>query len=276
MTSVGEALRDAAARLAATSDTARLDAELLMAHALGTTRSELLLRHMRERAPEAFAALVERRAAHEPVAYIVGEQEFFGRAFRVAPSVLIPRGDSETTVAAALEAAPMARRVLDCGTGSGALLLTLLAELPDAYGLGVDRSPDALKVAAQNAAVLGLAERAGFLEADWRVAGWAHDLGRFDCIVANPPYVEDSAELAPDVCDHEPAGALFAGPDGLDDYRVLVPQLPGLLEPGGVVALEIGAAQSGAVSEIAQAAGFSSRLRCDLAGRPRALILRVI
>ena len=137
---VAQALRQAAASLAATSDTARLDAELLMAQALGVSRSDMLLRHMQDSTPETFAALVERRAAHEPVAYILGKKEFYGREFLVAPGVLIPRMDSETTVAAALEAVPHPRRVLDCGVGSGALLLTVLAESPGVEGVGIDRS----------------------------------------------------------------------------------------------------------------------------------------
>lgn len=274
MTTVAEALRAAAERLAATSDTARLDAEVLMAHALGTARSELLLRHMRDPVPETFAPLVERRAGHEPVAYITGEQEFYGRTFRVSPAVLIPRGDSETTVAAALEAQPGARRVLDCGTGSGALLLTLLAELPEAQGIGVDCSGAALEVAAHNAAALGLSGRADLRHADWTEPGWAEQLGGFDLVIANPPYVEDAAPLDRSVRDYEPHIALFAGAEGLEDYRVLIPQLPALLEPGGVAVLEIGYRQAEAVTAIAKAAGFATELRRDLAGRPRALVLR--
>ena len=274
MTAVNEALRVAAEHLANTSDTARLDAELLMAHTLGVTRSELLLRHTRDEAPASFGSLVERRAAHEPVAYITGEQEFYGRTFQVSPAVLIPRSDSETPVAAAIEARSDARRVLDCGTGSGALLLTLLAELPAARGIGIDQSPEALAVAAANAKLLGLADRAEVRRADWTQPGWADDLGNFDLIIANPPYVEDTAQLDPTVHDYEPHGALYSGPEGLDDYRALIPQLPGLLEPGGVVVLEIGYAQDDAVAAIAAASGFSAELRRDLAGRPRALILR--
>lgn len=275
MTSVAEALREAAARLAENSDTARLDAELLMAHALGVPRSHMLLWRQQDNAPAAFEELVARRARHEPVAQIVGYKEFYGREFRVGPEVLTPRADSETMVAAALEAAPGARRVLDCGTGSGALLLTMVAELPNAYGIGVDRSPEALRVAAVNAALLGLAERVGLFEADWRADGWRRELGRFDCVIANPPYVENEADLAPSVRQYEPAGALFAGPEGLDDYRVLIPQLPDLLEPRGVAVLEIGASQAQPVTAIAAAAGFSAELRHDLGGRPRALILRI-
>jgi release factor glutamine methyltransferase len=271
---VAEAIRAAVERLASTSDTARLDAEVLMAHALGCSRSDVLLRHMRDPAPQAFAALIERRARHEPVAYITGSQELYGRAFHVSPAVLIPRGDSETTVAAALEARPGARRVLDCGTGSGALLLTLLAELPEAGGIGIDRSTDALAIAAHNAGALGLTGRAGFRAADWTLPGWADELGRFDLVIANPPYVEDSAPLDPAVRDHEPHGALFAGPEGLEDYRALVPQLPALLAPEGVAVLEIGHTQADAVSAIAEAAGFASMLHRDLAGRPRALVLQ--
>ncbi len=270
---IAEALRAAAARLAPTSDTARLDAELLMAHALGVTRSTLLVQYMQAAVPEDFAALVERRAGHEPVAYILGSQEFRGLDFAVSPAVLIPRDDSECVVDAALAARPDARRVLDCGTGSGALLLATLHELPQASGAGVDASAPALAVAQSNAVALGLAGRSQFHLRDWAQDQWAADLGQFDLILANPPYVETDAVLDPDVRDHEPAAALFAGPDGLDDYRVLIPQLPGLLAPGGTAVVEIGATQADAVSAIAAASGFSARLQHDLAGRPRALVL---
>jgi release factor glutamine methyltransferase len=269
------ALRAAAARLAQVSDTARLDAELLMAHALGCTRSDLLLRHMQDPEPAAFAALVERRERHEPVAYITGTQEFYGLTFHVAPDVLIPRADSEATLEAALDAAPGAVRTLDCGTGSGALLLALLAERPDAVGVGIDRSAQALAIATANAASLGLEERASLQLADWDHPGWADNLGQFDLVLANPPYVETTFALAPQVSDYEPAGALFAGEDGLDAYRILIPQLPELLKAGGVAVLEIGASQAEAVSKIAAHHGFTCKLRCDLGNRPRALILRL-
>ena len=270
--SVSIAIREAAKRLAETSDTARLDAEVLMAQALGTTRSELLLRHMNDPAPAAFAGMVERRAAREPVAYITGRQEFFGLPFRVSPEVLIPRGDSEVLVEAALAARPDARRVLDCGTGSGALLLAVLSKLPEARGLGIDRSPGAVAIARANAEALGLAGRAAMIEADWREPGWAGRLdGPFDLILANPPYVEEAARLDASVRAFEPAGALFAGPEGLDDYRILVPQLPALLAPGGAALVEIGHAQAQAVGAIGEAAGLEGVLHRDLAGRPRVL-----
>ena len=268
---VAEAIRAATLALGDGTDTARLDAELLMAEALDCTRSELFLRRMHDPAPDAYTALVARRAAHEPVAYIRGYQEFFGLGFRVTPDVLIPRGDSEVLVEAALAAKPDARRVLDLGTGSGALLLALLSELPEAAGLGIDRSIAALTVATGNARALGLATRAQLEFGDWTNPGWSAGLGTFDVVLANPPYVEAEAELAPSVRGHEPAQALFAGPDGLDDYRVLVPQIPGLLSPGGVALVEIGHTQSEAVTALAAQAGLDAQLHLDLAGRPRAL-----
>lgn len=274
MTTVAQALRDATVALAPVSDTARLDAELLMAHALGVSRSDLLLRHMRESAAPCFSALLARRLAHEPVAYVLGYQEFYGRAFRVTSDVLIPRGDSETLVRAALDACPRPGRVLDLGTGSGALLLTVLAERADAQGVGLDRSAAALDVARANARALGLEDRATFVCDDWTLPGWPRQLGRFDLILANPPYVEENAPLSPSVLLHEPAGALFAGPEGLDDYRILLPSIPLLLSPGGVAVVEFGAEQADAVAGIATGEGLGASLHHDLAGRARALVLR--
>jgi release factor glutamine methyltransferase len=247
---VALALREAAEALASVSDTPRLDAELLMAHVLGLTRAQMLLTAMRDAPPSGIAGLVLRRLKHEPVAYILGEQEFYGLNLIVTPAVLIPRGDSETLIEAArigLDDAPPTR-ILDLGTGSGALLLAALTLWPAADGVGIDRSPGAVAVAAANAAQLGLAERARILAADWSLPGWADALGRFDLILANPPYVEDDAALDRQVRDHEPAGALFAGADGLDAYRVLIPQMPALLAPGGVAIVEIGAMQADAVT----------------------------
>lgn len=269
---VAEALRAVADRLSATSDTARLDAELLMAHALGCSRTDLLLRHMAADAPAAFAALVDRRLGHEPVAYITGSAEFYGLELVVSPAVLIPRGDSETLVEAAREAfahRTSPQRILDLGTGSGALLLAALSLWPKAEGIAIERSPEALAVARANAG--RHAPSASILEGDWTKGGWAEGLGKFDLVLSNPPYVEDDAPLDLSVRAHEPASALFSGPEGMDDYRQLVPQLPDLLAPDGVAIVEIGWQQGAAVSALARGAGMSARVHHDLAGRERAV-----
>ncbi len=275
-TTVQRACNAAAARLSDTSDTARLDAEVLMAHALGKSRSDMLLRHQSDPAPGSYSALIERRLADEPIAYITGHQEFYGLDFAVTPAVLIPRGDSEVLIEAARAAfagrAPA--RIIDLGTGSGALLIAALSVWPEAYGVGVDRSPDAIEIAAENAIALDLSADWHMMLTDWGRTGWSADLGLFDLILANPPYVEDAAELAASVRDHEPPSALFAGPEGLDDYRVLIPQLPRLLAPDGVAIVEIGASQAEPVAAIASAAGMTAILHRDLAGRPRALEMR--
>lgn len=271
---VAEAIRSAVERLSATSDTARLDAEILMAHALGMSRSDLLLRAMQRDVPGGFETLVERRAAKEPVAYIIGVQEFYGREFAVGPGVLIPRGDSEILVEAALDLCPDPHRVLDLGIGSGALLLTVLAERPGAVGVGVDSSAEAIGVARKNATALGVVNEPELLRRDWSEPGWCDGLGKFDLVLCNPPYVETGAQIDPDVRDFEPAQALFSGPEGLDDYRVIIPQLGKFLAENGLAALEIGARQAESVTEIARKYGFSVEMRCDLANRPRVLILR--
>ncbi len=273
---VGEAIRAAAERLAETSDTARLDAEVLMAHALGVSRSDLFLREIGKPAPPAFAALVQRRARHEPVAHIAGSQEFYGLDLRVTADTLIPRGDSETLIDAAREwfdgkASPS--RILDLGTGTGALLLAALSVYPAAEGIAVDASEAALAVAKDNAMRLGLTDRTRFFCRSWLVANWTEGLGQFDLVLCNPPYVESGATLDPDVRNFEPGAALFAGPEGLDAYRAIVPQLGKLKSPEGVAVLEIGAAQTESVAAIIRESGFDATLRHDLAGRPRALIV---
>ncbi len=268
-------IREAAEVLAAVSDTPRLDSELLMAHVLGVSRTTMLLNTMRDPVPAGIASLVLRRLKHEPVAYILGAQEFYGLELIVTPDVLIPRGDSETLIEAAriaLAGTPPAR-ILDLGTGSGALLLAALTLWPAAHGVGIDRSLGAVAVAAANAGRLGLAARARIFHDDWSRPGWADALGRFDLILANPPYVEDDAALACQVRGHEPAGALFAGADGLDAYRVLIPQLVNLLKPCGLAIVEIGATQGDTVSRLGAAAGLAATLHRDLAKRPRALAL---
>ncbi|RHW16277.1 peptide chain release factor N(5)-glutamine methyltransferase [Sphingomonas gilva] len=243
-----------------------------MAHALGTTREELLLRHLDASAPSAFADLLTRRLAHEPVAYITGARAFWTIELAVGPGVLIPRPDSETLIEAAVAhfRGNPPRTILDLGTGPGTLLLAALAEWPDAEGLGIDASQDALDYARRNAAALGMADRAIF-----RLGNWAEGIdGPFDLVLCNPPYIATVEQLPADVAGHEPPSALFAGPDGLDDYRILAPQIARLIAPGGMAAVEIGHTQAAAVSVLFKAEGLGVRIANDLAGRDRALIAR--
>ncbi|MEK6637683.1 MAG: peptide chain release factor N(5)-glutamine methyltransferase [Pseudomonadota bacterium] len=271
MNDVRGCLADAARRLGGVSDTARLDAELLMAYALGVSREAMLLSRLGDEVPAEFDALLARRMASEPVAYITGTRDFWTISLNVSPAVLIPRPDSETLIEAAVghfgNAGP--KRVLDLGTGSGALLLAALSEWTGASGAGVDASEAALAVAVANAKSLGLTDRAAFALGDW---GEGLD-ERFDLILCNPPYVESGTILAAEVADYEPASALFAGGDGLEDYRRLMPQFARLMEPGAIVALEIGAEQAEVVSALALETGLAARCFQDLAGRNRCLLL---
>ena len=268
MTDARTALLQAAERFAF-SPTARLDAELLLAHALGIERNALLL-DLSRAVPDSFWPLVERRAVQEPIAYITGTRGFWTLDLAVGPGALVPRVDSETLIDAALahfKGRPPAT-VLDLGTGPGTLLLALLDEWRDAVGLGVDRSAQALDYALANAAACGLADRARFVRGDWAAAL----TGAFDCIVTNPPYIGTDEILSPEVRDYEPGSALFAGPEGLDDYRLLAPELRRLLAPGGAAVVEIGHEQAPAVTMLLEAQGFRVALHRDLGGRPRALL----
>lgn len=262
------ALADATARFGF-SPTARLDAELLMAHALGIDRNALLL-DMDRPVPAAFAALVERRAAHEPVAYITGTRGFWTIDLSVGPGALVPRPDSETLLIAALahfgSRAPAT--VLDLGTGPGTLLLAALDEWP-ARGIGVDRSAQALAYATSNATALGMAHRTAFVRGDWAAAIDA----RFDLVLANPPYIGTDEPLPDEVRRHEPGSALFAGADGLDDYRLLAGQLARLIAPGGCAAVEIGHTQAPEVAALFDAAGLDSVVHRDLGQRDRCLLV---
>lgn len=266
-------IADAAAQLAALSDTPRLDAELLMAHALGIEREALLLDSGRFTVPDRFAGLLSRRLTHEPMAYILGHRDFWTIRLAVGPGVLIPRADSETLIEAALDHCPdrsAPLRILDLGTGPGTLLLAALSEFPQAKGLGIDASEAALDYARRNAATLALGGRTQF-----RLGDWAEGISEsFDLILCNPPYVEIDAPLDPQVARYEPGGALFAGADGLDAYRRILPMLPQRLSPAGVAIIEIGASQAVAVAALAAATGLSAAVRQDLGGRNRAVICR--
>ncbi len=265
--SVEEALRAGAARLAGVSDTPRLDAELLMAHALGGTREALLLGDRGGAAPETFEFLLARRLDDEPIAYITGRKGFWSIELAVTPAVLIPRPESETLIEAAIDhfgtRAP--RRILDLGTGSGALLLAALTEWPEAIGEGVDRSKSALAVAAANAWRLNLEGRARFTEGSWKGDALA------DLILCNPPYIGTGESLPASVIRHEPASALFAGEDGLHDYRVIARVLD--FAPGGVACIEIGARQGESAARLVRDRGFTVKVLPDLAGRDRCLVI---
>jgi release factor glutamine methyltransferase len=264
-------------RLAAAGITsARLDARLLLAHALGIGATAVFShpeRALTATEQDRLAAAAERRLRREPVSRIVGRREFWSLPFLITPATLDPRPDSETVVEAVLDTLPDRRApltLLDFGTGSGCLLLALLSELPQASGIGVDISPAALAVAADNARALGLTQRARFVAGDW---GKEID-GRFDVIVANPPYIPDQAigGLEAEVL-FDPPLALAGGADGLACYRALAPAVVRLLGKEGLAALEFGEGQGDAVRSILSHYGLKVRgMRRDLAGLDRVVV----
>ena len=269
----GDAVAAAAAALAGTSDSPRLDAELLLAHALPAPRSAVIAfpeRPVGAEAARRFAALVARRAAGEPLAYLVGRKEFRSLVLEVGPAVLVPRPETEHLVDAALErldgtASPA---VLDLGTGSGAIALAVKSERPDAEVVAVDASRDALAVARANGARLGL-------DVEWLHSDWFAGLGdrAFDAILCNPPYVE-SADPRLGALAHEPRSALDGGPDGLDAIRAVLREAPARLRPRGALIVEHGSDQQARVIALAVAAGLHpAEAGRDLAGRDRYVVL---
>lgn len=268
-------LAEAQAALAAAGcETPALDARLLFQHVTGMSREDLILDDGRLIAPEAseqFRTLIKRRAAREPVSRIIGAREFYGRSFTVTPAVLDPRPDTETLIDAAVKLMPEKARILDLGTGSGAIVITLLAERPDAEGVTVDISPDALAVARSNAGALGVAHRLTLLEGDW----FAPVTGQFDLILSNPPYIpaRDIPSLSPDVRNFDPLLALVGGDDGLDPYRIIAAHAARHLKADGHVAVEIGAGQEGDITRIFGEQGFAlSGQHRDLGGHIRCLV----
>ncbi|MEA3027556.1 MAG: release factor glutamine methyltransferase [Alphaproteobacteria bacterium] len=263
-------------------DSPELDARLLVGHALGLDHTALTVettRNLGEDGAGALVALAARRLDHEPVARILGVKEFWGLPLRLNAATLVPRPETETVVEAALAAldqdGPRTRalRIADLGTGSGALLIALLSELPNASGIGTDISGEALAAARDNAGRLGLASRAGFAACNFGAAL----TGSFDLMVSNPPYIAsgDIARLPPEV-RHDPHRALDGGADGLGCYRTIAGQVPKLLEVGGHLVVELGIGQEPAVAALFRAAGLApSPARHDLAGIPRALLARV-
>ena len=268
------------ARLAAAAiEQPHREARLLLAFSLGCRTEDLLLRdHVTQAEADSAQNLVARRAAHEPFAYITGCASFWSMDFAVSPATLIPRADSETLIEAALAQFPQRdqpRRILDLGTGTGALLLAALREFPNATGLGIDRIEAAAQLARRNAEALGFAPRAQFIVADWTAPLGQRLDASFDLILANPPYIPsaDLAGLMPDVADYEPNSALDGGPDGLDAYRAILATLPAHLTAHGAAILEFGIGQADSLTALANRSGFTSQIRPDLAGIPRALIL---
>ncbi|HEX6492647.1 MAG TPA: peptide chain release factor N(5)-glutamine methyltransferase [Candidatus Dormibacteraeota bacterium] len=269
------------------SDSPRLDAELLAAHSLGLRRIDLYLQHDRplgEDELDPMRSLLRRRAAGEPVAYLVGEREFYGRPFRVTPDVLIPRPETETLVERTLRwaratagAAGEGLRLADAGTGSGCIACTLAAELPGAEVVAGDVSAAAVAVARDNAARLGLDGRVRVEEGSWEVPLAAH--APFDALLSNPPYVTsgEMEGLMREVRDHEPRLALLAGEDGLAAYRELLGGCLPLVRAGGFVALEIDPRRRDAVVDLVAAGRPGSEVRVldDLAGRARVVEARL-
>jgi release factor glutamine methyltransferase len=264
--------------------TPELDARLLLAHALGLDHAALAADAARALTAEEAAAIAElaaRRRAREPVARIIGVKEFWGLDFKLNRATLVPRPETETVVEAALAALDRgqarcgALKVADLGTGSGALLLALLSELPLACGVGTDLSRAALGCARDNAAALSLSARAAFVACDFAAAL----RGPFDLVVSNPPYVrhDDIATLAPEVRVFDPLLAIDGGMDGLDAYRAIAATARNLLSPDGMLVLELGAGQLGAVDGLVAAAGLApiGGPRHDLLGIPRALAVKL-
>ncbi|HML93058.1 peptide chain release factor N(5)-glutamine methyltransferase [Methyloceanibacter sp.] len=264
--------------------TAALDARALLTAATGLSLEALIAKGREPLGPAAgtrFQGYVARRLAGEPVSRIRGTREFYGRDFRIGPQTLDPRPDTETLVAAVLDIvgrearAGRPLRILDLGTGSGCILTTLLAELPDATGVGADISPGALRLARANAESVGVADRARFAVSDWFEAL----AGRYDIIVSNPPYIasDEIGGLAPEVAEHDPLAALDGGPDGLDAYRRIAAGAPAFLVPGGHLLVEIGCTQGDAVTGLFERAGLAvaeDGIVADLAGHPRCVCAR--
>jgi release factor glutamine methyltransferase len=261
-------------------DSAELDARLLSGAAFGLDLTGLIAAAARTVTPDEVAQLenfLRRRAAGEPVARILGMKEFWGLSLQLSPATLVPRPDTETVVELALEVCRsqphlnQQRRIADIGTGSGAILLALLSELPEATGVGTDISLDALCAARDNAARLGLAARASFVACNYTAAL----SGTFDLIVSNPPYIRsaDIAGLDREVRDYDPPRALDGGVDGLDAYRAIAPDAARLLAPGGMLIVEAGYGQSGPISALMSASGLTPDQppKADLAGIPRAV-----
>jgi len=256
-------------------DGAARDARLLMAGALGIDVSRLTLALHDDIYPpcqDRFDAFIAQRLLHRPVSRILGTRLFWGRSFHITDDVLDPRGDTETLIAAALEHA--GDRILDLGTGSGVIAITMAAERPTAKVVASDISKSALDVAKKNARDLGVADRLSFVQGSWFDAV----TGRFDLILSNPPYISDAEmrDLAPEVLGYDPHIALTPGGDGFDPYRIIARHAPDVLTPQGAVIVEIGHAQAADVTQIFKGAGFSKlRVHTDFEQKDRVITAKM-
>jgi len=270
-------MREAAQRLAGAGvEGAPRDVRLLLAHALGVEPVDVILRETDAIDPvtlEAFEQLIRRREQGEPVSRIRGWREFLGRRFVISPAVLDPRPETELLVTEGVKRLPPSGRVLDLGTGSGCILVSVLAERADASGVGVDLSGEAVAIARRNADALGVGQRASIVQRSFAEAqdGW------FDLVLSNPPYIAatEVATLAKDVRDFDPVMALSPGEDALEAYRMILKGMPGWLKPAGWLGVEVGAGQAADVSGLMSAAGLEDvAVFDDLAGIPRAVFGR--
>jgi release factor glutamine methyltransferase len=277
---VASVRREAARAIGSASPTAALDARIIVAHLIGCVPEQLPLRDDEEAGASlasAASVLAERRAKGEPIARLVGEKEFYGLRFALSPDTLIPRPDTETLVDAAQSAVDerwdrsRALSILDLGTGTGAILIALLTQMPNARGVGIDLSVGAVETARMNAGRHGVADRAVFMLGDW-TRGINE---RFDLVVSNPPYVRsaDIARLQVDVRDYDPHLALDGGADGLDAIYAIATDLGRVLSSDGVALIEIGAGQADTVKELFETYGLRCGFRRDLAGIERVAIM---
>lgn len=260
---------------------APLDARLLISHIIPVTEIDFAInadQTVSNEQQNLIDILVQKREKRIPMSQIFGEKEFWSLSFKVTRDTLTPRPDSETLIEVALnefEDNNTTLSILDLGTGSGCLLLTLLSELKNATGLGIDVSASAIKVANENATNLSLNNRATFLKSDWFEK--LSKTKKFDLIIANPPYIglNEKPELTPEVCEHEPYSALFAGEEGLDDYRIIAADISSYMSEKSIIILEIGYRQSSAVKDIFEQKGFKNiNVFQDLGGRDRCLLIR--
>jgi release factor glutamine methyltransferase len=268
LSTIAEELASAAAALEPVTETPRLDAELLLAHALGITRAQLLARLKQPCSESVFHKYLQRRFAQEPIAYIVGEWEFFSLPFYIEPPILVPRPETEHLVEVVLERRP--RAVLDACVGSGCVAVAVAKNLPDCRVVATDTNPQAVALARRNVARHGVGDRVEVREGDLLAPGISD--APFDIVCANPPYVETGAweTLSPNITRYEDPRALLAGPDGLDVIRRLVAEAPAVLKPGGWLALELGMGQYDAVATLMQDQGYTEVMsRNDLTGIPR-------